>query len=553
MAVVTAGARPAPGSARPAPAGRRAIVTIAAMLGMFLAAMDSTAVGTAMPTIVGAFGGLALYSWVFAAYQIAFVVTTPIFGRLADMHGRKRIYLIGILGFVGASALCGLSQSMGQLVFFRLLQGVGGGAVLPIALTIIADLFPLEQRLRIQGLFSGVWGLAAVVGPLIGGALADHGAWRWIFFLNIPVGLVATLILTIAFTETRVEAGGSSIDYLGIGLLSAASIVLLLLMFWGGHEFAWLSAPSFFLAASCVGLLLWFAHVEMRAEQPFLPFSLFSNRMISVACLGGFLIGVSIFGTTAYVPLFVQGVIGKSATTAGEALMPYMVMWTVSSIVGGRVALRWGYRPVTVSGMSLLAAGSLLLTRLDAHVTAAVVFIDMVVLGSGMGLTATMFIIAMQNAVARPLRGIVTSINIFTRNLGSAIGVSAQGAVLVAILEARLAHLPAAVRLHLPSTGDPQAMFDATAQARLSPEGHEALRQALAQGVHGAFVLGLLFVALGLAAVVLYMPAGSVAQLAGPADRAPADRLTPDSPATMSSKPASRPLAAEAAAGDNDA
>jgi EmrB/QacA subfamily drug resistance transporter len=511
MAVVAAQEQPAPGSARPAPAGRRMIVTIAAMLGLFLAAMDTTAVGTAMPTIVQAFGGLALYSWVFAAYQIAFVVTTPIFGRLADVHGRKRVYLIGILSFVGASALCGFSRSMGELVFFRLLQGIGGGAVLPIALTIIADLFPLEQRLRVQGLFSGVWGLAAVVGPLIGGALADHGAWRWIFFVNIPAGLVATAILMVAFKESQPEPGEASIDYAGISLLSAASIVLLLLMFWGGHEFAWLSAPSVGMAALCAALLLLFAHVETRAEHPFLPFSLFSNRIISVACLGGFLLGVSIFGTTAYVPLFVQGVIGRSATTAGEALMPFMVMWTVSSIVGGRVALRWGYRPVTVGGMVLLATGSLLLTRLDAHATAAVVFIDMVVLGGGMGLTATMFIIAMQNAVARPLRGIVTSMNIFTRNLGSAIGVSAQGAVMVGILDARLAHLPAAVRLRLPSVGDPRAMLDAASQARLGPEGHEAIRQALAQGIHGAFVLGLGFVALGLAAVVLYMPSGSVA------------------------------------------
>lgn len=482
------------------------------MLGMFLAAMDSTAVGTAMPTIVAAFGGLALYSWVFAAYQIAFVVTTPIFGRLADLHGRKRIYLIGILGFVGASALCGFSRSMDQLVFFRLLQGIGGGAVLPIALTIIADLFPVEQRLRIQGLFSGVWGLAAVVGPLIGGALADHGAWRWIFFVNIPAGLVATLILTFAFRETRTAAAGGAIDYAGVALLSAASIVLLLLMFWGGHEFPWLSVPSAGLAVLCAALLLAFVRQETHTEQPFLPFGLFNNRIISVATLGGFLLGVSIFGTTAYVPLFVQGVIGRSATTAGEALMPYMVMWTVSSIVGGRVALRWGYRPVTMTGMTLLAVGSFLLTRLDVHATAPIVFVDMVVLGSGMGLTATMFIIAMQNAVARPLRGIVTSINIFTRNLGSAIGVSAQGAVLVGILDARLAHLPAAVRLRLPTVGDPQAMLDSASQASLGPEAHEALRQALSHGIHGAFVLGFVLAALGLATVVLYMPSGSVAE-----------------------------------------
>jgi len=512
MAVVTTGRRRA--AAPAAPSSRRVVVTIAAMLGMFLAAMDSTAVGTALPTIVGAFGGLALYSWVFAAYQIAFVVTTPIFGRLADTHGRKRVYLLGILGFIGASALCGLSRSMGQLVFFRLLQGIGGGAVLPIALTIIADLYPLEQRLRIQGMFSGIWGLAAIVGPLIGGFLADHGAWRWIFFVNVPAGLIATLILTLAFTETHTSRE-VSIDYAGIGLLSGASIVLLLLMFWGGHEFAWWSAPSVGLAALCALLLLLFVRAELRSEEPFLPFSLFGNRIISVACLGGFLIGISIFGTTAYVPLFVQAVIGKSATMAGEALMPFMVIWTFASAAGGRLALLWGYRPVTVAGMTLLAAGSLLLTRLTAQSTMATVFIDMLVLGTGMGLTASMFIIAMQNAVARPLRGIVTSINIFTRNLGSAIGVAAQGAVLVGIMDARLAHLPARVRLGLHAAGDPQAMLDPASQAGLSPSSHEAIRHALAQGLHGAFVLGLGFVALGLAAVVLYMPSGSVTQHSG--------------------------------------
>jgi EmrB/QacA subfamily drug resistance transporter len=517
MAVVAA-RRPAPANgARPSTAGRRVIVTLAAMLGMFLAAMDSTAVGTAMPTIVAAFGGLSLYSWVFAAYQIAFVVTTPIFGRLADLHGRKRIYLFGILWFIGASALCGFSRSMNELVFFRLLQGIGGGAVLPIALTIIADVFPVEQRLRIQGLFSGVWGLAAIVGPLIGGALADHGAWRWIFFVNIPAGLVATLVLTFAFHESRLAAAGGAIDFAGVGLLSGASIVLLLLMFWGGHQFAWLSAPAFAMAVLCAAQLLLFAHVETHTEQPFLPFRLFNNRIISVATLGGFLIGVSIFGTTAYVPLFVQGVIGKSATTAGEALMPYMVMWTVSSIIGGRVALRWGYRPVTITGMTLLATGSFLLTWLDARATAPIVFVDMVVLGSGMGLTATMFIIATQNAVARPLRGIVTSINVFTRNLGSAIGVSAQGALLVGILDARLAHLPVAVRLRLPTVGDPRAVLDSASQASLNPEAHTALREALAQGIHGAFVLGLGFVAMGLAAVVAYMPSGSVEEQAAAA------------------------------------
>lgn len=487
------------------------IVTVAAMLGMFLAAMDQTAVGTAMPTIVGALGGLALYSWVFAAYQIAFVVTTPIFGRLADLYGRKRVYLGGILGFVGASALCGLSHTMGQLVVFRFLQGLGGGAVLPIALTIIADLFPLEQRLRIQGLFSGVWGLAAIVGPLVGGFLTDHVTWRWIFFLNVPAGLAATAILTFAFHEPA-PAGTGSVDYAGIGLLSGGTIVLLLLLFWGGHAFPWVSFPAAGLAVVSALLVLLFIRVELRSEQPFLPFSLFENRIVTVTSVGGFLLGVSMFGAVAYIPLFVQGVIGTSATAAGAVLTPFMVMWTVGSIIGGRLTLLWGYRPTTVGGMVLMVAGFLFLTRLGPDASAKVVFADMIILGSGMGLTASMFIIAVQNAVDRPLRGLVTSINIFARNIGSAIGVSAQGAVLLGVLDARLRALAGQGLPGLPRIVDPQVVLGASVQSRLTGAGHEALRQALAQALHGAFALGLVLVILGLVTVVLFMPAGSVTE-----------------------------------------
>jgi EmrB/QacA subfamily drug resistance transporter len=491
----------------------RGIVTLAAMLGMFLAAMDQTAVGTAMPTIARSLGGLALYSWVFAAYQIAFVVTTPIFGRLADLYGRKRIYVIGILGFIGASTLCGLAQSMWQLVLFRLLQGIGGGAVLPIALTIIADLFPIEQRLRIQGLFSGVWGLAAIVGPLVGGFFTDHVSWRWIFFVNVPVGLVATLILTLVFHEP-VQVRSGRVDYAGISLLSGGAIVLLLLLFWGGQAFHWISLPAAGLAALSALLVLLFIRLEMRSESPFLPFSLFENRIIAVSSVGGFLLGVSMFGAIAYIPLFVQGVIGTSATAAGAVLMPFMVMWTVSSTIGGRLALRWGYRWVTISGMTLLVAGFLFLTRLTARAAFHTVFADMIVLGSGMGLTATMFIIAMQNAVTRPLRGLVTSVNIFFRNIGSAIGVSAQGAVLVAILDVRLRSLAGRAGLGVPQVVAPEVVLDPTFLSQTTPAGHEALRQSLAQALHGTFVLGLVLAVMGLITVAVFMPAGSVTKYA---------------------------------------
>jgi len=484
---------------------RRAIVTVAAMLGMFLAAIDQTAVGTAMPSITRALGGLALYAWVFAAYQIAFVASTPIFGRLADLYGRKGVYLIGILGFVGASVLCGLAQRMDQLVLFRLLQGIGGGAVLPIALTIIGDLYPVEQRLKIQGVFSGVWGLAAIVGPLLGGLLADHANWRWIFFLNVPAGLAATAIITVAFRDPSTPRPGR-VDYAGISLLSSAAVALLLLLLWGGQTFPWLSPAAVGLAALCALLGFLFVQVEARTPQPFLPFSLFEDRVVTVSSLGGFLLGASMFGAVVYIPLFAQGVIGMSATAAGIVLAPFMLCWTFSSIVGGRWALRWGYRPVMTGGMVLLVGGFAMLAGLTAHASTPQLLAPMIVLGLGMGLTATMFMIAMQNAVTRAQRGLATSVNIFSRNIGSAIGVSLQGAVLVGVLMARL-------RIGSVRIANPQAALDSTFQAGLTPAGHEAFRLALAQALHGTFLLGLALVLGGLALVLVYMPSGGVLEL----------------------------------------
>jgi EmrB/QacA subfamily drug resistance transporter len=479
---------------------------------MFLAAIDQTAVGTAMPSITRALGGLALYSWVFAGYQLAFVVTTPIFGRLADLHGRKRIYLTGILWFIGASVLCGVSRSMDQLVLFRLLQGIGGGAVLPIALTIVADIYPVEQRLKIQGVFSGVWGLAAIVGPLLGGFLADHGSWRWIFFLNVPAGLVATAIIMITFADPATPRAGR-IDYAGISLLTTAAAVLLLLLLWGGQAFPWRSPETAGLLALLAVLVVVFIQVELRTPQPFLPLSLFEDRVMTVGTVGGFLLGASMFSAVVYIPLFVQGVIGTSATTAGVLLMPFMLCWTFGSIAGGRLALRWGYRPVTAVGMALLVGGFALLAGLSAEASVGDVATSMVVLGIGMGLTATMFMIAMQSAVPRTLRGIATSVNIFSRNIGSAIGISLQGAVLIGVLTARMQTLGGGAVPGIPRITDPQAALDASLQAHLTAAGHEAFRQALAQALHSIFLLGLGLVSLGLVVVLFYMPSGSVAEL----------------------------------------
>jgi EmrB/QacA subfamily drug resistance transporter len=490
---------------------RRTLITVAAMLGMFLAAMDQTAVGTAMPTIVQSLGGLALYSWVFAAYQLAFVATTPIFGRLADLYGRKRIYLTGIVWFIGASMLCGLSRSMDQLVLFRLLQGIGGGAVLPIALTIVADLYPVEQRLRIQGTFSGVWGLA-IVGPLLGGFFADHVTWRWIFFVNVPAGLIATVLIMMAFRD-QAATGEGRIDYAGISLLTSASVVLLLLLLWGGQAFPWRSLPVAGLAGLCAVLIVLFIQVEANTPHPFLPFSLFRDRVVTVGVVGGFLLGASMFSAVVYIPLFVQGVINTSATAAGAVLTPFMLFWTFSSIAAGRLALRLGYRPVIASGMLILVAGFFFLTRLTAQSSIQQVVANMILLGAGMGLTASILMIAMQNAVPRAQRGLATSINIFSRNIGSAIGISLQGAVLIGVLTARLQALGGAAGLGIPRMADPQAALAASVQMHLTAAGHAAFRQALAQAVHSIFMLGFVLIALGFIVVLLYMPAGGVMEL----------------------------------------
>jgi EmrB/QacA subfamily drug resistance transporter len=494
---------------------QRAVVTVAAMLGMFLAAIDQTAVGTAMPSITRALGGLGLYSWVFAAYQLAFVTTTPIFGRLADIYGQKLIYLTGILWFVGASVLCGFSQSMGELVAFRLLQGIGGGAVPPIAFTIVADLFPVTERLRIQGIFSGVFGLASIVGPLLGGFLTDHFSWRWIFFLNVPAGLVATAIITTGFADASARRSGR-IDFAGITLLTAASVVLLLLLLWGGHAFPWRSPQTAGLLILCVSLVCLFVHIEVRTSSPFLPLGVFRTRLVTVGSVGNFLLGASMFGAVVYVPLFVQGVFGKSATAAGAILVPFSLCWTLGSITGGQLSLRWGYRPVMTNGMILMVIGFAFLSRLTPEAALRDMVLPMVVLGIGMGLTASMFMIAMQNAVASEFRGIVTSVNVFSRNIGSAIGVSLQGAVLIAVLAHQLETHVAASTIRKMKFLSPHDSLGVSLQAGLGPTGQEVFRQALSQAIHSTFLFGLALVALGLIIVLLFVPAGSVVELAQP-------------------------------------
>ena len=302
---------------------RRAKITIviALMLGMSLAALDTTIVGTALPSIVGKLGGLALYSWVFSVYLLTSTTTVPIYGKLADLYGRKPIFLFGSALFLLGSILCGAAQSMEQLIIFRAIQGLGAGAVLPIVLTIIGDIFELNERARVQGLFSGVWGISSVVGPALGGLIVDHFSWRWVFFINIPFGIVSCVLLTLALHE-NIERKKQKLDYLGTLTLTGGIVALLFFLLQGGTTWSWLSLPSLGLFTISLILMVAFLLQERRVLNPILPLTLFTNRVIAISSIGGVILGIVMFGITSYVPLFIQGVEGGTATSAGITLGP---------------------------------------------------------------------------------------------------------------------------------------------------------------------------------------------------------------------------------------
>ena len=312
---------------------RKALVTLATLIGTFLAALDSTVVGTAMPTVIGDLGGLPLYPWVFASYLLAATVTGPVFGKLSDTYGRKPIYLAGIFLFLAGSVLAGTSESMSGLIAYRTLQGLGAGAVQPVAVTIVGDIFELETRARVQGLFGAVWGISAVVGPAAGGLITDYASWRWVFYVNVPFGLVAAVLLALTLTE-NFERRRSRPDYLGVSLLTGGLVAVLLALLGQGGTPS-LSAPTlglFFGGLLALGL---FVVVERRAADPVVPLGLFGDRVFAVAVLGNLTLGGVLFGVSVYVPLFVQGALAGTAVTAGAVVASLSIGWPLGSVVGG--------------------------------------------------------------------------------------------------------------------------------------------------------------------------------------------------------------------------
>jgi EmrB/QacA subfamily drug resistance transporter len=487
------------------------IVTAALMLGMSLAALDTTIVGTALPSIVGKLGGISLYSWVFSIYLLTSTTTVPIYGKLADLYGRKPIFLFGTAVFLLGSILSGAAQSMEQLILFRAIQGLGAGAVLPMVLTIIGDIFELQERARVQGLFSGVWGLASIIGPAAGGLIVDHFSWRWVFYINVPFGLLSAILLVFSFKET-VERKKQTLDYPGTLMLTGGIIALLFALLQGGTNWPWLSVPSIGLFALFIVLIGLFLRQESRAPEPILPLSLFSNRIIAVSSIGGIVLGTLMFGITSYVPLFVQGVKGGTATSAGITLGPLLVAWPIAATFSGKLAIRYGYRVTAVLGMSLATLGTGMVTLFNPGTTLPFIVIAMLLIGSGLGFSSTAFVISVQNAVPWNLRGVATASTQFTRTIGGTIGVALMGTILNAGMALRFppifAHF-ASVTARLPkSVAQANVLLTPDVRATLPAAFLHQLQAALAQSLFWVYGLTLALAAIGLA-TMFFFPGGS--------------------------------------------
>lgn len=484
----------------------RRLVTAGVMVGLFLGAMESTVVATAMPTIVASLGGLEMYSWVFSSYLLTSTVTVPLWGKLSDLYGRRRFYLIGIGLFLFGSVACGFAQTMTQLILLRGLQGLGAGAVLPLGLTIIGDIYPLEARARVQGLFSGVWGVASIVGPFLGGLLTDHFSWRWVFFVNLPVGIVASVMIGRFLREPESDGMGSGkVDFLG-GVVMISALVLLLL---GVMETGWMGQARLALMVGALVGLIVFSLIEHRAEDPLIPLGLFANRIFLASFVTGLLAGMAMFGAITFIPLFVQAIRGTDATGAGSVLTPFMLAWVLCSIVGARLLLHHRVRAIVLTGSVTLAVGFLLLVRLGIASTRAEVMVGMTLGGGGMGLIMAPLLIAVQNTVSRDQLGVATSVTMFSRTVGGAIGVGLLGAVMTGILRGQLQGLLAeTIDVQLRTfVQHPEILLQPAVRAGLPPTLLAGLREAVAHALHGAFLVGFLISLLALLSVFL-LPEG---------------------------------------------
>jgi EmrB/QacA subfamily drug resistance transporter len=496
---------------------RRGLALSGVMAGVFLAAMESTVVATAMPTVIASLGGIRIYSWAFSAFLVTSTVTMPIWGRLADQIGRRRAYLAGLALFLLGSALAGLSRGMEELIAFRALQGLGAGSLISIGMTIVGDLYGVERRAKMQGYFSSVWGVASLVGPLVGGLLTDRLSWRWVFYINLPFGLLAAAAIASGLRDEGRDRPRASFDLLGMGVFAAGISTLLVGLVDLGAGETWRPAGVALLALSGL-LLVLFILVERRVAEPVIPLRLFRSPVLRAAAVTGLLSGMAMFGAITYVPLYLQAVTGSTATQAGWVLTPFVLGWVVFSVLGARVVLRIGYRRVVLAGMTALVAAFVLLAGWDESLTRLAAARDVALAGIGMGLIFVPMLIAVQNSVPRSQLGSATSLTGFFRTVGGAVGVAVMGAAMTHRLERTLASLLATAPAELQEplrwlTVHPDLAVDPITRATLGEAVLGQMRPVLAHAIGGVFVVGLVIAVVALLSAFL-VPAGRVRDLA---------------------------------------
>jgi EmrB/QacA subfamily drug resistance transporter len=412
----------------------RGPVLIGIMLSTGLVAIDATIIATAVPSIVESLGGFAEFPWLFSVYLLAQAVTVPVYGKLADVFGRKPVMLFGIGLFLVGSVLCGIAWSMGALIAFRAVQGLGAGAVQPMSMTIVGDLYSLEERAKVQGYIASVWAVSSVVGPTLGGIFSEYVSWRWIFFVNIPLCLIAAATIGLRFHE-RVDRRRPRIDYAGAVVLTLALTLLILGLLEGGQAWAWGSPQSIAVLVTGAVLLGMFVMIERRAADPVVPLRLLRNRLLVATNLVAACVGAVLLGLTSYVPTFVQDALGTGPLVAGFALAALTLGWPISASQSGRVYLRIGIRSTALIGAAVVVLGSALLLLLDESSSVIQVGATSFVIGVGMGFAAAPTLIAAQSAVQWQQRGVVTGTNMFFRSAGSAVGVAVFGALVNATVD----------------------------------------------------------------------------------------------------------------------
>ncbi len=455
------------------------------ILAMLLSSLDQTIVSTAMPTIVQELHGLEHFSWVFTAYMLGSTVTVPIYGKLSDLFGRRSLYLLGILVFLIGSMLCGLSQNMTQLILFRGLQGIGGGAMMVNSFAIIGEVFPPAERGKYQGMIGGVFGLSSIAGPLLGGWITDNVSWRWVFYVNIPLGIVAIIVLSTALPKIASSTKGKIIDWWGSLFILLALVPLLLSLVWGGSIYQWISWQIIVALVISVVSLVIFIAIEKKVPNPILSLSLFRNKVFVVSVCNMFLTAMAMFGAILYVPIFSQGVVGGSATQAGLVLTPMMLALVITSALSGQIISRTGkYKLIAIFGTAIILLGLFYFSTLDATTGNSGLVARMVVFGIGLGATMPIFTLAIQSAFPKERLGEVTAGSQLFRNVGGTVGTAVLGGIMnnrLSVQMERLQNEPFVAQMKQMDIGKTASHFDGSfIQSVLNPENQQHIRSMLA-------------------------------------------------------------------------